>query len=646
MADVARGAQDELATALSCLPLDVEGAVVHLSAAVRGFTEGGDDRGAGIACARLGDVYASFMGNRTAARAWYARADRHVADLPSCVEQGWVAVASMGCEVDDPDVLLARAELALSRAREFGDVDLEIKALADSGLAHVEAGRVDEGMALLDESMALVIARRSQSPAGMTMLGQSVCSFFTACYFSGDFERAEAWREPLRRNGLIGAVPGIPVFLSSHCDSIQAALLCELGRWHEAEAVLVRAIGQFESLMTAPAWHPAVALADLRVRQGRLAEAESLLVGKDSSPQALLPAARMHLARGEHELARASARRGLRTMKNDCLRTIDLLTVIVQASLSAGDVEGALGAVTELEARNQALDLPAVNARSQAMRARVLAASGDTRTAIAVLEPAVDSLAVATAPWLQATMLVELAALREQTGDRAGAIVEAKAAAAILANLDALLTATETATLQRLLGDGPASVAADRAVLSHQDKWWSASHQGTTVRLADTKGMRYLATLVARPGSERHAFDLVDMVEGIGPVDRRHLGDAGELADSRARREYRKKTEQLRADIEDAFEVGALDRAEILQSELDGIVTQLAQAFGIGGAARPASSAAERARLNVTRAIRSATSRLAAALPDAGTALDRAIRTGHYCAYLPGEEEIRWIVQS
>ena len=51
----------------------------------------------------------------------------------------------MGCDVDDPAELLAAAELALDRARRFGDVNLETKALADAGLAHVQAGRVGRG---------------------------------------------------------------------------------------------------------------------------------------------------------------------------------------------------------------------------------------------------------------------------------------------------------------------------------------------------------------------------------------------------------------------------------------------------------------------------------------------------------------------
>jgi len=69
-------------------------------------------------------------------------------------------------------------------------------------------------------------------------------------------------------------------------------------------------------------------------------------------------------------------------------------------------------------------------------------------------------------------------------------------------------------------------------------------------------------------------------------------------------------------------------------------------AFGLGGHDRIAASAAERARLNVTRAVRAAIVKLIAAMPEAGRALDRRVRTGTYCVYLPGDDPIRWIVQS
>lgn len=316
--------------ALRCL--DLESLVVHLSAAMRSYSAAGDRCRAAMVCVRLGDVLANVMGNLTAGRAWFARARRLVEAEAPCLEQGWVAVAAMGCDVDDPAELLSSAELALDRARQFGDVNLETKALADGGLAHVQAGRVAEGMALLDEAMALACGPADDLDAA----AKSVCSFFTACYFAVDFDRADSWADLLRRHRLISPEPVAPLFLSSHCDSIQATLLMELGRWGEAEDLLVRARETFVAAMGVPSWHPDIALADLRVRQGRFTDAEVLLIGKDQAMQALLPAARLHLGRGEHDLARATAMRGLRAIGDDQLRTVELLTILLDAEVGRG----------------------------------------------------------------------------------------------------------------------------------------------------------------------------------------------------------------------------------------------------------------------------------------------------------------------
>ena len=113
--------------------------------------------------------------------------------------------------------------------------------------------------------------------------------------------------------------------------------------------------------------------------------------------------------------------------------------------------------------------------------------------------------------------------------------------------------------------------------------------------------------------------------------------------DARARTAYRHRIESLRAEIDEALEAGADQRAESLQAELDQLVAQLAQAFGLGGRSRRAASAAERARLNVTRALRAATARVSEELPEAGKVLDQRVRTGLYCAFEPGDTDVvRW----
>lgn len=635
------GAQDaerslELA-ALAQASFDVEGAVTHLSAAIRALTAAGEQRRAAMACAALGDVFVNGMGNPTAARAWFARAAAMVEHEEPCIEQGWVAVAAMGCDVGDPDQLLASAELALDRARRFGDVNLETKALADGGLAHVQAGRVLEGMAMLDEAMALVCGPTDDQDVA----GKSACSFFTACYYCADFDRAASWADLMRSRGIIGVAPGAPVFLSNHCDSVQAMLLCELGRWTEAEALLVRASADFTALMGMPSWHADILLADLRIRQGRHTDAEQLLLGRDVSYEALLPWARLHLARGDHELAAAVARRGLRSLGSDRLRAIELLTVLVDAELARSDLDAAGRACAELEERLGDVDNPVLEARSASARARVLQASGDIGGALEHLEGALYRLPVGSATYRRAQLLVHLAQLREHAGDRTGAVLDAKAAAAVLAHLDVVVGAGDRALLDRLAGAHVPAVPGG-AELRRDGRWWDLVHGSRSVRVRSTKGLCYLAELVAVPGAERHALDLVDRVEGVGEVSRRSLGDAGEVLDADARTAYRRRVEQLRADCEEALGCDAYDRAEALQAEIDQLVAQLAQAFGLGGRARRASSAAERARLNVTRAIRSAIHRIEEVLPDAGAALDRHVRTGLYSTYQPPPGELRW----
>lgn len=630
---------------------DLNGAVLHLAGAVRGYTAAGDNRQAAMICARLGTLFVEWLGNRSAGLPWYRRAIRLVENEPPCVEQGWVAVGALGCEVDDPAVLLERAELALDRARMFGDVDLETKALADGGLALVQAGRVAEGMAMVDEAMALACGGGTDDPV---VAGRSMCSFLTACYVTADFERVEKWSRTFRQRGLVGPAPGAPAILRAHCDSVQGTLLCHLGRWGEAERVLLNAHDDIEAAMPAFNWHPPIALAELRILQGRLAEAEALLLGRDDHMLALVPTARLHLARGDQELARATARRGLRVLGDDRVRAAALLGVLVEAELGRGDLDRAAEASTELDTRTAGVGLPALDAEAARMRARVRAAQGDGPGAVSALQEGLDRLAGVELPLLKASLHLDLARMLESEGDRPAAVVEARAASALLSRLDVLLTAADAALMDRLgvaLASRPVAAGCRVAILRQDGPWWTVGCGEASVRLRDTKGLRYLAELVARPGSERHALDLVDVVEGVPSagtgVDRRLLGDAGELLDGRAREAYRHRIAELREEVQDALAVEDDERAVKAQSELDALVSELARAFGVGGRARKASSAAEKARLNVTRALRAAVANVAGALPEAGAVLDRRVRTGLYCAYVPhADDDVVWSVQS
>ena len=248
---------------------------------------------------------------------------------------------------------------------------------------------------------------------------------------------------------------------------------------------------------------------------------------------------------------------------------------------------------------------------------------------------------------LRANLLVDLVRLHDAIGNRAAAHVEVVRAAATLAGLDVVLPAADAELLERY-GAAPRGAPTRRTVdLAPDDRGWVVSCGDVRARPRH-QGAALPGRAPRSPGVERHALDLVDRVEGVAAdrsVDRRPLGDAGEVADAQARESYRRRIEALRAEIDDALTMGADDRAVALEGELEMRVGRPAEAFGLGGRGRRVASASERARLNVTRALRAAASRLAEAVPEVGTTLDSRLRTGIYCAYEPdGADEVRWVV--
>jgi hypothetical protein len=105
-------------------------------------------------------------------------------------------------------------------------------------------------------------------------------------------------------------------------------------------------------------------------------------------------------------------------------------------------------------------------------------------------------------------------------------------------------------------------------------------------------------------------------------------GDAGDLLDARAKDAYRRRLAEIEDDIERAGAIGDTERAAQADAEREFLVRELARAYGLGGRARRASSASERARVGVTRAVRKAISRIGEHHPQLGEHLTRSIRTG------------------
>ena len=100
---------------------------------------------------------------------------------------------------------------------------------------------------------------------------------------------------------------------------------------------------------------------------------------------------------------------------------------------------------------------------------------------------------------------------------------------------------------------------------------------------------------------------------------------------------------ELRERLEDAQELGNSERAAEIESEIDFLAREISRAVGLGGRDRRAGSAAERARLNVTRAIKAALQKISEHHKELGNLLTLSLRTGSFCSFVEhGNAQITW----
>jgi hypothetical protein len=274
-------------------------------------------------------------------------------------------------------------------------------------------------------------------------------------------------------------------------------------------------------------------------------------------------------------------------------------------------------------------------------------AIGDTQGAIDYLRNAVDgNRALGAQPWL-AHSLAELAdALRAHGGPDAIREADERAAEA-----RAIAARTGMVALARRLGPAAREprrdVAGQPATFRQEGEYWTVALDGEAVRIRDSRGMRYLARLLAHPGRELHALDLVRGASVVAQAAGRPAGngdadglaldadDAGPQLDEAAKRAYRERLTDLDAEVAEAESWNDPERAARAREEIAALAGELSRAVGLGGRDRRAASTSERARVSVTRAIRAAIERVGAQSPTAGEHLDRTVRTGTYCVYAP-----------
>jgi hypothetical protein len=216
---------------------------------------------------------------------------------------------------------------------------------------------------------------------------------------------------------------------------------------------------------------------------------------------------------------------------------------------------------------------------------------------------------------------------RGRPGDAVTASVHRRRALDIAAKLGMpglLASLTPPADEWALLRDGPD---------------WQLDAGEEHARLRDGRGLDYLRALLAAPGQEITALDLVAGGPGLSAAG------AGPVLDAAARAAYRRRLELLQGELDAADAAGDVLRGQRAATERDEVLRELRRATGLGGRPRDVSGNDERARVNVTRTLRASIDGITAAAPRAGAHLSSSIHTGRACRYQPGPDgPARWRV--
>jgi adenylate cyclase len=175
--------------------------------------------------------------------------------------------------------------------------------------------------------------------------------------------------------------------------------------------------------------------------------------------------------------------------------------------------------------------------------------------------------------------------------------------------------------------------------------FWSLTYEGAVVRLKDSKGLRDIARLLATPGREVAAVDLVggmhrDRGRAAAAIAVLGLGveaDAGVALDAEARAEYRLRLADLEGEISEAEANNDPERASRALEEREFLLAELGAAVGLSGRPRRLLDPAERARKAVTERVHEAVTHIDTVHRALGRHLRRSVRTGSFCMYDPAE---------
>ncbi len=387
-----------------------------------------------------------FMGETGRGTGWLAGARRLIeGEKADCVERGYLLLptAEQLLGADDYDTAYATAADAIEIGDRFGEADLVSCARHLQGRALMGQGRVEEGLALLDEAMIAVTAGQL-SPL---MTGLIYCSVIDACQQVYALARAWEWTSALTQ--WCEAQPQMVAFTGT-CLVHRAEIMQLHGAWRDAIEEARRACERFsqgtEQQPPAAAFYQQAEVHRLRGEFEAADEAYRNASQRGCDPQPGL--ALLRLAQGSTDVAAAAVRRVV-SATTDQLQRTRLLPAYVEIMLAVSDIENARSACRELADIAEGFDTGVLSAMAAHAQGAVELAEGDAQAALGSLRRAFEAWRQVEAPYEAARVRVLVGLACRAFGDDEGAGLELDAARAVFEQLGAAPDLARIASLTK-----------------------------------------------------------------------------------------------------------------------------------------------------------------------------------------------------
>jgi ATP/maltotriose-dependent transcriptional regulator MalT len=382
---------------------------------------------------------------------WLARARRLLeAEGDDRPERGYLLLPLAFEQVARGDLAAAAATAgeAVAVGERFGDPDLLALAAQLRGTVLIRAGRLDEGLGLLDEAMVAVAAgETSPIPSGIVY-----CGVILACQSAHEVGRAQEWTAALSE--WCERQPELVAF-TGRCLIHRAELMQLRGAWQEgveeARRACERALAAENRAAAGEACYRQGEIYRLR---GELAEAEECYReasrhGREPQPGLAL----LRLAQGRVDAATAVIDRALAETAESA-RRVALLPAAVEIMLAAGATNEARAAAGELERLTEGQATPMLEAIAASARGAVELACDDAPGALVGLRRGWELWQHLGAVYEAARGRVLVGLACRALGDEEAAALELEAAREVFERLGAAPDLDRIDALGRIGGEG------------------------------------------------------------------------------------------------------------------------------------------------------------------------------------------------